>query len=140
MSDDSAVPLPLNPAEKIPTDAKLRDETRLLGRLLGEAIRAVSGESTFQKTEHIRQLAVGFHRARGPGRSIILEQLDRELTELPIDQTLSVIRAFSYFSLLANIAEDRQQNRRRRAHRIAGSGPQVGSIEHAVSVLAAQGI
>ena len=140
MNNNLAAPPPLNAAEKPPTDTKLREETRLLGRLLGEAIRAVSGESTFQKTEHIRQLAVGFHRALGADRSAILEQLDRELTELPIDQTLSVIRAFSYFSLLANIAEDRQQNRRRRAHRIAGSDPQVGSIEHAVSVLATQGI
>ena len=123
-----------------PIDAKLREETRLLGRLLGDAIRAVSGESTFQKTEYIRQLAVSFHRVSSTDRSAILVQLDRELTELPIEQALSVIRAFSYFSLLANIAEDRQQNRRRRAHRIAGSGPQVGSIEHAVSALAAQGV
>lgn len=140
MNDNLVAPSPLSAAEKPPTDTKLREETRLLGRLLGEAIRAVSGETTFQKTEHIRQLAVGFHRALGVERSTILDQLDRELTELPIDQTLNVIRAFSYFSLLANIAEDRQQNRRRRAHRIAGSDPQVGSIEHAVSMLAAQGI
>ncbi len=123
-----------------PVDEKLREETRLLGRLLGDAIRTVSGESTFQKTEYIRQLAVGFHRAASADRSAILLQLDSELAALPIDQALSVIRAFSYFSLLANIAEDRQQNRRRRAHRIAGSGPQVGSIEHAVAALVKQGI
>ena len=128
------------PAANEPTDAKLRDETRLLGRLLGDAIRAVSGEATFQKTEYIRQLAVSFHRASGDEQAKILAKLNHELSALPIDQTLSVIRAFSYFSILANIAEDRQQNRRRRAHRIAGSPPQVGSIEHALSALAEQGV
>ena len=145
MSNDSAFKNAINdaahhPTNHAPIDEKLREETRLLGRLLGDAIRAVSGESTFQKTEQIRQLAVGFHRASSGDRDATLRQLDHELTALSIEQTLSVIRAFSYFSLLANIAEDRQQNRRRRAHRIAGSGPQVGSIEQAVSVLVAQGI
>lgn len=128
------------PVLDVSTDAKLREETRLLGRLLGDAIRAVSGEATFQKTEYIRQLAVSFHRATGDEQTPILAKLNQALIELPIDQTLNVIRAFSYFSILANIAEDRQQNRRRRAHRIAGSPPQVGSIEHALSALAEQGV
>jgi phosphoenolpyruvate carboxylase len=41
--------------------------------------------------------------------------LDRLLKNLSADQTVSVIRAFSYFSHLANIAEDRHHVRRRRA-------------------------
>ena len=39
------------------------------------------------------------------------------------DQTLHVVRAFSYFSHLANIAEDQHHTRRSRAHLIAGSAP-----------------
>ena len=64
--------------------------------------------------------------------------LDDELDRLSIEQKLSVVRAFSHFSLLANIAEDRHQNRRRRAHRIAGSAPQLGSLRHALDSLASR--
>ena len=48
------------------------------------------------------------------------------------------MRAFSYFSHLANIAEDVHQNRRRRAHALAGSPPQRGSIADALDRVAAQ--
>jgi phosphoenolpyruvate carboxylase len=121
-------------------DEQLREETRLLGRLLGDAIRAISGEEVFTKTEYIRQLAVQFHRQTGDARASTQVALDRELNDLNIDQTLSVVRAFSYFSLLANIAEDRQQTRRRRAHRLAGSPPQAGSLDHALSHLHGRGV
>ncbi|MBL8510135.1 MAG: phosphoenolpyruvate carboxylase [Betaproteobacteria bacterium] len=118
----------------------LRDETRLLGRLLGDAIRAVSGEAMFAKTEEIRQQAVAFHRASGTDRARAQALLDETLQGLSIEQTLTVVRAFSYFSLLVNIAEDRHQNRRRRAYRAAGSPPQIGSLEHAVNMLRAQAV
>ena len=50
------------------------------------------------------------------------------------------MRAFSYFSHLANIAEDVHQNRRRRAHALAGSPPQRGSIADALERVAAHGV
>ena len=128
-------------------DVQLKTETRLLGKLLGDAIRTVSGETVFAKTEHIRQLAVAFHRsADSDGKTLAPTHqrsqvdLERELENLSVDDTLSVIRAFSYFSILANMAEDRQQNRRRRAHRISGSPPQAGSLKHAMAVLTARGV
>src|SRR6202022_4804522 len=58
------------------------------------------------------------------------------LADLPIAQALDVVRAFSYFSHLVNIAEDVHQNRRRRAHALAGSAPQIGSLLHALDRLA----
>jgi phosphoenolpyruvate carboxylase len=122
-------------------DARLREETRLLGRLLGDVIRDASGEAMFLKIEQIRQLAVAFRRgAEGKDAAALKQQLHDELDTLTIEQTLNVVRAFSHFSLLANIAEDRHQNRRRRAHRRAGSPPQLGSLRHALDALAARGI
>ena len=50
------------------------------------------------------------------------------------------MRAFSYFSHLANLAEDVHQNRRRRAHALAGSSPQPGSVAHAFERLAEAGV
>lgn len=122
-------------------DARLREETRLLGRLLGDVIRDASGEAMFLKIEQIRQLAVAFRRgAGGKDAGALKQQLHDELDDLSIEQTLNVVRAFSHFSLLANIAEDRHQNRRRRAHRRAGSPPQLGSLRNALDTLTARGI
>ena len=122
-------------------DARLGQEIQSLGRLLGEVIRAANGELIFNRIEHIRQLAVALRRDAGVGVTATLKtELDHELDGLSIEQTLSVVRAFSHFSLLANIAEDRHQNRRRRAHRMAGSKPQTGSLRHALDTLAAHNI
>ena len=122
-------------------DARLGQEIQYLGRLLGEVIQAASGDIIFNRIEHIRKLAVALRRqdAREDIAGFKTE-LDDELDELTIEQKLSVVRAFSHFSLLANIAEDRHQNRRRRAHRIAGSAPQLGSLRHALDSLAARNI
>ena len=111
-------------------DAPLKADTRLLGRLLGDVIRAQRGEPTFDKIESIRQESVRFHREGASHRS-----LDAMLSDLSVEETLDVVRAFTYFSHLANIAEDVHQNRRRRHHKRSGSAPQAGSLAAAFSHL-----
>jgi phosphoenolpyruvate carboxylase len=105
----------------------LREDRRLLGRLLGDVIGAQVGGETRDRVETVRQSAVRFRRGES-GQS----ELEAQLDALPIDQTLHVVRAFSYFSHLLNIAEDVQQNRRRHAHAEAGSPRRPGSIAHAL--------
>jgi phosphoenolpyruvate carboxylase len=121
-------------------DLPLREDTRLLGRLLGDVLRAQTGESGYARIEAIRQTAIGLRRASADDAPSIKDELAGLLNQLPIAQTLEVVRAFSYFSHLANIAEDVHQNRRRRAHAIAGSPPQAGSVAHALERLRAAGI
>ena len=122
-------------------DARLGQEIQSLGRVLGDVIRSANGEIIFNRIEHIRKLAVALRRDVGSEAIVTLKtELDHELGGLSIEQTLSVVRAFSHFSLLANIAEDRHQNRRRRAHRMAGSKPQMGSLRHALDTLTARNI
>ena len=70
----------------------------------------------------------------------VKRELDALLHDLPIAQTLDIVRAFSYFSHLVNIAEDVHQNRRRRSHALAGSTPQRGSIADALDCVAHEGI
>src|SRR5207302_1983001 len=98
------------------------------------------GEGGFACIEAIRQMAIRFRRARPDEAPALRTELEALLNPLPIADALHVVRAFSYFSHLANIAEDVQQNRRRRAHALAGSPPQRGSIAHALERLAAAGI
>jgi phosphoenolpyruvate carboxylase len=105
----------------------LREDRRLLGRLLGEVIGEQVGEAARGRIETIRQSAVGFRRGESDN-----SELAAQLDALPIDETLHVVRAFSYFSHLLNIAEDVHQNRRRLAHVEAGSPRRAGSIAHAL--------
>ena len=88
----------------------LVEDIRLLGRILGDVIREQEGKEAFELVERVRQLSVGYRLKRDTqaGRA-----LDRLLKNLSGDQTVSVIRAFSYFSHLANIAEDRHNVRLR---------------------------
>ncbi|KDR44438.1 phosphoenolpyruvate carboxylase [Caballeronia glathei] len=110
-------------------DRPLFEDIRFLGRLLGEVLREQEGDAVFDVVEAIRQTAVKFRREDDREASQTLEKRLRQLTP---EQTVSVVRAFSYFSHLANIAEDRHHNRRRRIHALAGSAPQAGTIAYAI--------
>jgi len=118
-------------------DAPLKEDIRLLGRLLGDVLRDQEGEEVFAVVETIRQTAVRFRREADAGAA---RELDGMLKILTKEQTISVVRAFSYFSHLANIAEDQHHIRRRRAHLIAGSRPQQGSVSFALCKLKQAGV
>jgi phosphoenolpyruvate carboxylase len=121
-------------------DIFLIEDTRLLGRVLGDVLRAQTGEDGFARIEAIRQTAIRLRRAAPADAWHVKDELAALLNPLPIAQVLYVVRAFSYFSHLANLAEDVHQNRRRRAHAFAGSPPQSGSIAHAFDRLREAGI
>ena len=117
-------------------DHPLFQDIRYLGRLLGDVLREQEGDAVFDVVETIRQTAVRFRREDD---SAAAQTLDKKLRSLSPEQTVSVVRAFSYFSHLANIAEDRHRNRRHRIHALAGSTSQAGTIAHALDRLVAAG-
>ena len=117
-------------------DKPLQEDIRLLGRILGDIIREQEGEPVFSLIEQVRQLSVGFRRDHDPEAD---RQLKALLTSLSTGQTVSVIRAFTYFSHLANLAEDRHHLRRRAIYERAGSA-QEGSIDVAFARLQKAGI
>jgi phosphoenolpyruvate carboxylase len=123
-------------ARKTDKDLPLIQDIRLLGRILGDVIREQEGPGAFDLVEQIRQLSVAFRRDADQEANRALKQL---LKGLSADQTVSVIRAFTYFSHLANLAEDRHHIRRRAVHERAGN-TQEGSIEVALSRLRWAGI
>ncbi|HUW76094.1 MAG TPA: phosphoenolpyruvate carboxylase [Gallionella sp.] len=106
-------------------DLPLRDDVRLLGRILGDTLREQEGEASFQLIESVRRAAVTFHKSQDDRDHLQLEQI---LNALSPSDALLVVRAFSYFSQLSNIAEDLHHNRRHRAHLKAGSAPKDGSL------------
>ena len=106
-------------------DLPLRDDVRLLGRILGDTLREQEGEAAFQLIENVRRAAVNFHKTQDDRDRV---QLEQTLDALSPGEALLVVRAFSYFSQLSNIAEDLHHNRRHRAHLKAGSAPKDGSL------------
>ncbi|GAB5377061.1 MAG: phosphoenolpyruvate carboxylase [Acuticoccus sp.] len=118
-------------------DEPLREDIRLLGRLLGEVVREQEGGEIFAVVETVRQHAIRFRRdedvSAGEALSDILSSLSRH-------GTIQTIRAFSYFSHLANIAEDQHHIRRNHAHKIEGSEPRNGTFARALSRFRATGI
>jgi phosphoenolpyruvate carboxylase len=110
----------------------LMEDIRLLGRILGDVIREQEGRAAFDLIERVRQLSVAYRLKKDASAGRVL---DRLLKNLSADQTVSVIRAFSYFSHLANIAEDRHHVRRREHHEAEGH-QQEGSLAHCFERLA----
>ena len=118
-------------------DQPLREDIRLLGRLLGDTLREQEGAGMFDLVEEIRKSALRFRREGDLGAKAALEKV---LDALEHETVTQVVRAFSFFSQLANIAEDVHHIRRRRVHQIAGSPPQAGSIAFALHHARSAGI
>ncbi|SMF86211.1 Phosphoenolpyruvate carboxylase, type 1 [Azospirillum oryzae] len=118
-------------------DQPLREDIRLLGRILGDTVRSQEGEAVFDIVERIRQTSIRFHREEDQGAR---KELEAILNSLSPPQTARVVRAYSFFSHLANIAEDQHHIRRTRAHALAGSAPREGTMAHALDEAAKAGV
>src|ERR1700724_2589307 len=109
----------------IEADARLREDIRLLGRILGDTVRDQEGADVFDLVERIRQTSIRFHRDEDqPAR----HELEIILDGMSISQTVRIVRAFSYFSHLANIAEDQNNIRQMRAGTTNGGGLRSGAL------------
>src|SRR6516225_9349711 len=124
---------PMPDAMTIKTEDKdllLRDDIRLLGRILGDTVYEQSGEAVFSIVERIRQTSVRFRRDE---EFAARRELEAILNGLPPKQALLIIRAFGFFSHLANIAEDQHHIRHTRAHALTSSAPREGTMAHALA-------
>lgn len=107
-------------------EAPLRKDVRLLGELLGKTLKEQVGASLYEKVETIRRLS----KEAFDGDKAAFDQLDRELAGLTPQEMLGVVRAFSHFLNLANIAENVHRIRRTQWYRQhLQSSIQPGSLE-----------
>ena len=123
--------------EVVDRDLPLKENIRLLGRLLGDTLREQEGEETFNLIESVRHTALRFRR---DGDQQARAELETMLCGLRHDATVLVVRAFTYFSQLSNIAEDLHHIRRRRAYQLADSPPREGSLARAIQRAADAGL
>jgi phosphoenolpyruvate carboxylase len=100
-------------------------DIRFLGRILGDIIRQYGGDTLFRRIEYIRSTSVDRYRG-----VITDETVDPGLSALSQDEALDFVRGFMLFSMLANLAEDRQ-----------GGATELGdNLAEAIEILEKQGI
>ncbi len=108
--------------------APLRSNVRLLGEMLGKTLEVQEGLLLYQKVEQIRRLSI----AAKSDDLKAAEALNEILESLEPQEMLAVVRSFSHFLNLANIAENVHRIRRTKWHkRHHQSSPQPGSLEAA---------
>ena len=100
-------------------------DIRFLGKLLGDVIRAYGGEALFRRIEYIRATSVDRHRGVAAADAI-----DPGLDALSLDDTLAFVRGFMLFSMLANLAEDRQGRRSRTRRHMAEALARLAARRH----------
>src|SRR6202048_3191773 len=101
----------------------MREDIRLLGSILGDTVREQNGEEVFDLGERARVESFRVRRSE-----IDRAELARMFDGIDIHRAIPVIRAFSHFALLANVAEDIHRERRRAFHVEAGEPPQDSTL------------
>ncbi|MBV9826720.1 MAG: phosphoenolpyruvate carboxylase [Alphaproteobacteria bacterium] len=110
-------------------DQPLREDIRLLGRILGDTVREQAGERVYDTVENIRQNSVRFRRLEDVAAR---RELEATLNSLAPEKAIQIIRAFGFFSHLSNIAEDQHHIRRNRVHALTSSAPREGTMRRAL--------
>lgn len=130
LPSDTAEQRPNRPedVQALEADARMRDDIRLLGRILGDTVRDQEGADVFDLVERIRQTSIRFHRDED---RLARRELEQILDSMSTSETVRIVRAFSYFSHLANIAEDQNNIRQMRANKGGGSGVLAETLAHA---------
>ncbi|ORV88066.1 phosphoenolpyruvate carboxylase [Mycobacterium interjectum] len=101
----------------------MRADIRLLGTILGDTVREQNGDNVFELVERARVASFRVRRSE-----IDRDEMSRMFDGIDIHLAIPIIRAFSHFALLANVAEDIHRERRRQIHVAAGEAPQDSSL------------
>src|SRR6201985_2098938 len=136
-SDAELRPNRADDVQALEEDARLRNDIRLLGRILGDTVRDQECADVFDLVERIRQTSIRFHRDEDRAARSDLEQI---LDGMSISRTVLIVRAFSYFSHLANIAEDQNTIRQMRTRSAAKGAPRAGALADTLAMAQAAGL
>jgi len=89
----------------------LDDNVRLLGNLLGKAIRVQSGDALYEMVEDVRRLSIAARQGKQDQASI----LQKKLSDLPAEDMYLLARAYNLFLNMSNIADQYEQLRQHKA-------------------------
>ncbi|WP_455374561.1 phosphoenolpyruvate carboxylase, partial [Kaarinaea lacus] len=118
-------------------DKSLRSLVKVLGKLLGDVLREQEGEQIFGTVETLRQGYIALRKEENPDEQ---ERLNNIIECLNAQSLTHIVRAFSIYFNLVNIAEETHSHFRRHKESI-DSGPNwVGSFEATLHELKDSGI
>ncbi|HMM46530.1 MAG TPA: phosphoenolpyruvate carboxylase [Thiobacillaceae bacterium] len=127
----------MNAHETLLTDDRLRAQVKLLGILLGQVLLRFAGEEVFTMVETLRR---GFAELRQQEDQKRRTELMALIDTMPADKVELVVRAFSSYFMLVNVAEESFAHRNRRRMLSHGMPLWEGSFDHALADLKAQGV
>jgi len=119
------------------SDKQLRARVKLLGKLLGNVLRAQAGGHVLTAVETLRKGYISLQEGENPRKRARLTKL---VSKLDPDTLTHVVRAFSTYFSLVNLAEETHQYQLRIAQIRAGGPLWVGSFDHTLRQFHAQGI
>jgi phosphoenolpyruvate carboxylase len=121
-----------------PKDEPLRRDINLLGRVLGRVLIEQEGKGLFETEEEIRLLCKRLRFDYDPGLD---ERLRRRIGAMSVGELRRIVRAFSVYFQLVNIAERYHRVRRRRQYEASpGNPPQRASLASALARLKDEGL
>lgn len=110
-------------------NAPLRRDVKMLGNILGEILLLHGGQTLFNEVESIRQMTKS---NRENFNQETYEQLKEKISMLKPPLRQQVIRSFSIYFHLVNIAEQNHRIRRKREYILSDEELQSFSVEEAV--------
>ncbi len=121
------------PTPALAKDLPLSEDIHRLGDLLGETLKRLGGERLFAIEEEVRALCKQLRTEHSP---TVEKKLKKLLASLSLGEAIGVIRAFSVYFQLANIAEQYHRIRRKRWYELhTPDSPQRGSLAHTFQLL-----
>ncbi|MBT9539657.1 phosphoenolpyruvate carboxylase [Thiobacillus sp.] len=123
--------------ENLLTDDHLRAQVRLLGTLLGQVLLQFAGEDVFNAVETLRR---GFAELQQQENQQRRTELMEMIDAMPADKVELVVRAFSSYFKLVNVAEESYAHRNRRRMLSHGMALWDGSFDRTVAELKIQGL
>ncbi|MYL44017.1 phosphoenolpyruvate carboxylase [Virgibacillus halodenitrificans] len=112
------------------SNALLRRDVNMLGSILGEILVLHGGKELFDKVETIREMTKSIRKTYDADT---YQTLKNEISTLQPPMRQQVIRAFSIYFHLINIAEQNHRIRRRREYLLKEEESQSFSLEKTVS-------
>jgi phosphoenolpyruvate carboxylase len=123
--------------ENLLTDDHLRAQVKLLGTLLGQVLLQFAGEDVFNAVETLRR---GFAELQQQENQQRRTELMSKIDAMPADKVELVVRAFSSYFKLVNVAEESFAHRNRRRMLSHGMPLWEGSFDRTVADFKAQGL
>jgi phosphoenolpyruvate carboxylase len=120
-----------------PNDKELRSRVKLLGSLLGNVLRKLAGDHVYDAVEKLRTGYISLRENDNPKKR---EKLMKLIESLDADTLTQVVRAFSVYFSLVNIAEEDFQHQQRRRLIRNGKALWVGSFDDTLSKFKQQGL